>query len=200
MLYNSIFAQQKSSVFSNEKKSNSNLSLSSPQKNEFTNNAHKIIFDQYFLIYGIKISSELYQDMIDFVVESGEWEGELMEFIGDDDWYIFEIEGRGKPERYDYLEGFLEENLGFQSIFNAKGENTLYVGKIVWSTTRINVDDNNCVNNDNTLLTTLLDPDEEMEIIHEAKELKQKLKEKNEYWSDNLAHAGYYWIRGTESC
>lgn len=170
----------------------------SPQKNEFTNNAHKIIFDQYFLIYGIKLSSELYQDMIDFVIESGEWEGELMEFIGDDEWYIFEIDGRGKPERYDYLEGFLEENFGFQSVFNGKGENTLYVGKIVWSTVPIDVDDNNCVKNENTLLTNLLESDEEINIIDEAKKLREKLKEKNEYWSENLPHVGYYWIRGTD--
>lgn len=177
---------------------NSNYKLShSPQKKSVHfSNSHKIIFDQYFLIYGIKISSELYHDMIDFIVESGEWEGELMEFIGDDEWYFFDIEGRGKPERYDYLEGFLEENLGFQSIYNAKGENTLYIGRIVWSTNLISVD--NCEKKCDTPLINLLSQDIENDISLDAKKMKLKLTNKNEYWSDNLPEVNYYWIRGTE--
>ena len=166
----------------------------SPQKKQFLN-SHKIIFDQYFLIYGTRISSELYHDMIDFVVESGEWEGELMEFIGEDEWYYFDIEGRSKSERYDCLEGFLEENLGFQSIFNSKGENTLYIGKLVWSTKLINIDDQN---NSERPFITLLPTDMENEVKMNVKNIKQKLKSKNEYWSDNLPTVNYYWIRGTE--
>ena len=188
-----------------------NYSLaSSPQKNNLLkkdskvfdqsqiSNSHKIMFDQYFLIYGIKISSELYHDIIDFVVDSGEWEGELMEFIGDDEWYFFEIEGRGKPDRYDYLEGFLEDNFGFQSIFNAKGENTLYVGKIVWSTNVLNIDDNNR-SGKMFIDATEITKDVEFAVNNEAKIIKQRLKEKNEYWSDKLPNVNYYWIRGTDN-
>ena len=174
---------------------NYNLSTS-PQKNTHISNSHKIMFDQYFLIYGIKISSELYHDMIDFVVDSGEWEGELMEFIGDDEWYLFEIEGRGRPERYDYLEGFLEDNFGFQSIFNAKGENTLYVGKVVWSTNLLNIDDKYEKNfSDSTQLTS----EAELGVNNESKKIREMLKQKNEYWSDNLPNVNYYWIRGTDN-
>ena len=178
---------------------NSNYNLaSSPQKNNSQfSNSHKIMFDQYFLIYGIKISSELYHDMIDFVVDSGEWEGELMEFIGDDEWYLFEIEGRGRPERYDYLEGFLEENFGLQSIFNAKGENTLYIGSVVWSTCLVDVDKSD--QPPEKAFITPLSSEVELDINKHAKKLKDKLKNKNEYWSDNLLQVNYYWIRGTDN-
>lgn len=162
---------------------------------------NKIKFDHYFLIYGIRINNSLYHDMIDFIVESGEWEGELMEFIGDDEWYFFEIEGRSKPERYEYLEGFLEENMGFHSIFNAKGENILYIGEIVWSTCDINVDslNDNETNNTtiNTITTKTINNEDETNVRENVDNLRMKLKNRNEYWADALPKINYYWIRGT---
>ena len=50
------------------------------------------IKDIYYLVYGVQLTSELYHDIIDFVVECGEYEGELMEFVGDAEWDFFSIE------------------------------------------------------------------------------------------------------------
>ena len=156
-------------------------------------NHNFVIYDNYYLIYGIRIQSELYYDMIDFVVESGEYEGELMEFIGDE-WDFFDVEGRSKPDRYEWLEGFLEQEFGFNSIYNARGEDVLYIGKIVWSSN--NIDVQNCVGYQDPRFDTLTST-EENNVKMQVNDIKRKLKVKNEYWSDNLLDASYYWIRGT---
>jgi hypothetical protein len=129
--------------------------------------------------------------MIDFVVESGEYEGELMEFIGYEEWSFFEIEGRSRPERYSCLEGFLEDNFGLQSIYNAKGENTLYVGKVVWSTI-------GTVESNQNPEINLLNGHDEHEIKERVLDVKTTLNARNEYWSDSLPEVNYYWMRGTD--
>lgn len=160
-----------------------------------------IIHDNFYLIYGTVLPSELVHDMIDYIVECGEYEGELMEFVGDEEWDFFEYEGRKRPERYEYLEGFLEdiskltENIaGLQSIYNARGENFLFIGKIIWSTDSINGGD--VVKHSSDINFNLSKDDE----INENKRIdlvKDKLKEQNQYWYENIPENGYFWIRGS---
>jgi hypothetical protein len=176
-----------------------------------TNNApiykknNYIIHDNFYLIYGTVISSELFHDMIDYIVECGEYEGDLMEFIGDDEWDFFEYEGRKRPERYEYLEGFLEEisklsdNVnGLQSIYNARGENFLFIGKIIWSTDSINnfKDGGDVVKHYSKINFSLSKEEENIENERIAL-VKEKLKEQNQYWYENIPETDYFWIRGS---
>ena len=155
-----------------------------------TNN--NLITDVYYLIYGVKYSPQLYRDIIDFVVDCGEYEGELMEFIGDDEWDFFSIEGRGKPERYDWLEGFPEEYFGLQSIYNTRGEDILFTGTIVWSSK--NIEFNKIVEDPRIQIPALIT---EKAIEHKVKSIIESLKRKNDYWMDSVPEIGYYWINGT---
>lgn len=166
-----------------------------------------IVHDNFYLIYGTVLPSELCHDMIDYIVECGEYEGELMEFVGEDDWDLFEYEGRKRPERYEYLEGFLEEiskidnetnNVGLQSIYNARGENFLFIGRIVWSTDSINnFKDGGDVVKHSSDLSFSLSKDDEHNENERISLIKDKLKDQNQYWYENIPENGYFWIRGS---
>lgn len=181
-----------------------------------------IVHDNFYLIYGTVLPSELCHDMIDYIVECGEYEGELMEFVGEDDWDLFEYEGRKRPERYDYLEGFIEEiskldnqnnnnntesnqnnnntesNIGIQSIYNARGENFLFIGKIIWSTNSINnFEGGGDVVKHSSDMNFNLSKDDENNENERINLIKEKLKDQNQYWYENIPENGYYWIRGS---
>jgi hypothetical protein len=153
-----------------------------------------IIKDHYYLIYGVRISSELYHAMIDYVIESGEWEGEIMEFIEEDEWNFFETEGRSKPDRYEWLEGFLEEIFKFKSIMNLRGEDVLYMGNIIWSSKDINMDKNI----PEIPIIKSLTEKTISDICNQYKEMKLNLDRTNKYWSENLENINYYWITGSD--
>ena len=154
----------------------------------------EIIRDHYYLIYGVRISSELYHTMIDYIIESGEWEGEIMEFIEEDEWNFFETEGRSKPDRYEWLEGFLEETFKFDSIMNSRGEDILYIGNIIWSSKDINI----YSNNPEIPIIKQLTEQEINNIENKCKEIKLNLRRTNKYWSENMDDINYYWIRGSD--
>ena len=160
-----------------------------------SNRNNTIINDHYYLIYGVKVSNELYHTIIDYIIESGEWEGEIMEFIEEDDWNFFETEGRSKPDRYEWLEGFPEYFFGFKSIMNARGEDILYVGDIIWTSKNINMVDK-CIP-EIPIINSLTE--EAIKKIHDdCEEIKYKLKKVNQYWSDNFDQINYYWIKGSD--
>lgn len=159
----------------------------------FTNTT--IINDHYYLIYGVKISDELYHTMIDYIIESGEWEGEIMEFIEEDEWNFFETEGRSKPDRYEWLEGLLEQLFGFKSIMNSRGEDVLYIGEVIWTSKNIKMIDKHSPEIPGIHSLT----DEEKENIRaEYETIKLKLKKANQYWSENLEEMNFYWIVGSD--
>jgi len=156
-------------------------------------NKTEIIRDHYYLIYGVRISSELYHTMIDYIIESGEWEGEIMEFIEEDEWNFFETEGRSKPDRYEWLEGFLEETFKFRSIMNLRGEDILYIGNVIWSSKDINMDSNI----PEIPIIKELTKQTKNDIDNQYKEIKLNLNKANKYWSENLEKINYYWIKGS---
>lgn len=165
--------------------------------NKPSSGALRVINDNYYLIYGVKISSELHHDMIDFIVESGEWEGEIMEFVGCNDWDFFDTEGRSKPDRYEWLEGFFEDMFGFKSIINDREEDILFIGTIIWSTKNIDMNEEGC--EEIPLIPEINVPSEseKKDILCEYERIKSQMASINRYWSDNIGSIKYYWIRGS---
>ena len=64
--------------FDNKRQTSPNTSYNTTYNTSYNPSNHSntvIIKDHYYLIYGVKVSTDLYYTMIDYIIESGEWEG-----------------------------------------------------------------------------------------------------------------------------
>ena len=96
------------------------------------------MFDIYYLIYGFKLIDIFTKKLIDFVVESGECDLEMVEEIcREDGWEWDQIKDTEK--RYEYVDMEYLENFIFEQL-NCLDNGDCFVGKVLWSTENINWD------------------------------------------------------------
>ena len=92
-------------------------------------------YDVYYLIYGVKLRSEVIKSMLEYVVNSGEYVEEIEEFTEeiDPDLIIDDLLG-------DDLVAELFERLwkGFDYPYTEGGQSDYYIGNIIWSTNNAN--------------------------------------------------------------
>lgn len=89
-------------------------------------------YDVYYLIYGIKLSDEFIRKLIDYVVESGDFDLELVEETCLEDGYDWE-KVKKTSRRYEYIDEDFLENYFFEML-NSFYDGDSYIGKQVWST------------------------------------------------------------------
>ena len=96
------------------------------------------MFDTYYFIYGIKLHETFKKKLIDYVVERGDCDLEMIEdSCRENGWEWEEIKNTDK--RYDYVDMEYLENFIFEDLECLVGGDC-FVGKVLWSTA--DIDDN----------------------------------------------------------
>lgn len=150
-----------------------------------------MVYDIYYLIYGIKLDDKLLKRLVDYVVECGECDLELIEeSCRNDGWEWNEIKNTDKKYLYvdnEYLENFLFEDL--ESFYNGD----MRCGEVIWCSENLNA-----FELEQATELTLPKLEASKSTRKKAEEMVNSFKER---LPDDLQHLlppiGFYWCVGS---